>query len=49
MSGVNVGLVQLRKGAGDSVSRWVAENNGTVPTDLAEHVKRIATAAARRS
>ncbi len=43
MSGVNVGALQLRKGAGDSVSRWVTENNGTVPADLAEHVKRIAS------
>ena len=43
MSGVNVGLVQLRKGAGDSVARWVTENNGTVPADLAEHLKRIAS------
>ena len=43
MSGVNVGTLQLRKGAGDTVSRWVSENNGTVPADLAEHVKRIAT------
>ena len=43
MSGVNVGLVQLRKGAGDSVSRWVIENNGRVPAELAEHVTRIAT------
>ena len=43
MSGVNVGALQLRKGAGDSVSRWVTENNGTVPADLAEHVRRIAS------
>jgi potassium-transporting ATPase ATP-binding subunit len=43
MSGVNVGMLQLRKGAGDSVSRWVTDNNGKVPADLAEHVQRIAT------
>ena len=43
MSGVNIGSLQLRKGAGDSVARWVTENNGTVPADLGEHVQRIAT------
>ncbi|HMA03390.1 MAG TPA: potassium-transporting ATPase subunit KdpB, partial [Gemmatimonadaceae bacterium] len=42
MSGVNIGALQLRKGAGDSVSRWVTENNGTVPADLGERVQRIA-------
>jgi K+-transporting ATPase ATPase B chain len=43
MSGVNIGALQLRKGAGDSVSRWVTENGGKVAADLGEHIQRIAT------
>ena len=42
MSGVNMGEVELRKGAGDAVSRWVRENGGSVATDLVAHVERIA-------
>ncbi len=42
MSGVNLGSLHLRKGAADAVARWVAENHGTVPADLAPLVERIA-------
>jgi K+-transporting ATPase ATPase B chain len=42
MSGVNVGDVQLRKGAGDSVAKWVRENGGTIPAELQGQVERIA-------
>ncbi|MDQ2768328.1 MAG: potassium-transporting ATPase subunit KdpB [Gemmatimonadota bacterium] len=44
MSGVNVGTLQLRKGAGDSVARWVRENGGVIPPELQGQVERIATA-----
>jgi K+-transporting ATPase ATPase B chain len=43
MSGVNLaGGGELRKGAGDMVSRWVREHNGTIPPDLPAVVDRIA-------
>ena len=42
MSGVNVDGIELRKGAGDSVARWVRENGGTVPKAIDEIVERIA-------
>ncbi|MDQ2930204.1 MAG: potassium-transporting ATPase subunit KdpB [Gemmatimonadota bacterium] len=42
MSGVNMGAMQLRKGAGDSVAKWVRENGGTIPVELQSHVERIA-------
>jgi potassium-transporting ATPase ATP-binding subunit len=35
---------QIRKGAADSVRRWVEELGGTVPADLAPIVERIASA-----
>jgi K+-transporting ATPase ATPase B chain len=44
MSGVNAGTLELRKGAGDAVSRWVSEHGGTVSCDLADEVRRIARA-----
>ena len=44
MSGVNTGAVQVRKGAGDSVARWVRESNGDVPADMAASVERVARA-----
>lgn len=44
MSGVNTGFAQVRKGAGDAVARWVQELKGTVPTELAGSVERIARA-----
>lgn len=34
MSGLDVGSRQIRKGAGDSVKRWVVEQDGRVPDDL---------------
>ncbi|HSY80688.1 MAG TPA: potassium-transporting ATPase subunit KdpB [Gemmatimonadaceae bacterium] len=43
MSGVNLrGGGALRKGAGDSIGRWVQENNGTIPPELDAAVARIA-------
>ena len=42
MSGVNLGPLHLRKGAGDAVSHWVADNRGMVPPDLGPIVERIA-------
>jgi K+-transporting ATPase ATPase B chain len=42
MSGVNMGTTQLRKGAGDAVSRWVREHGGVVAADLQAQVERIA-------
>jgi K+-transporting ATPase ATPase B chain len=42
MSGVNLGPMHLRKGAGDAVSNWVADNHGIVPPDLGPIVERIA-------
>ncbi|MBC8088809.1 MAG: potassium-transporting ATPase subunit KdpB [Phycisphaerae bacterium] len=44
MSGVNTGSVQVRKGAGDSVARWVRETNGEVPAEMAAGVERVARA-----
>ena len=43
MSGVNLGTRQVRKGAADSVRRWVTDAGGRVPDDLAPIVERIAT------
>ncbi len=42
MSGVDMGTVQLRKGAGDAVTRWVREADGHVPPDLEAIVERVA-------
>jgi K+-transporting ATPase ATPase B chain len=43
MSGVNLASgVQLRKGAGDMIARWVRDNGGTIPTALNADVERIA-------
>jgi K+-transporting ATPase ATPase B chain len=44
MSGVNDGMHQVRKGAADSVSKWVRENGGALPGDLAQAVEQIARA-----
>jgi K+-transporting ATPase ATPase B chain len=41
MSGVDFGGRSIRKGAADSVRRWVLENDGTVPADLDEKVEHI--------
>ena len=42
MSGINAGALQLRKGAGDAISRWVREQGGDLPGGLASVVERIA-------
>ena len=42
MSGVNLGTLHLRKGAADAVARWVRENQGVVPEELAPIVERVA-------
>jgi K+-transporting ATPase ATPase B chain len=44
MSGLDVGPRQIRKGAADSVKRWVTEQGGTVPTDLDAIVERVSRA-----
>jgi potassium-transporting ATPase ATP-binding subunit len=42
MSGIDIAGRRVRKGAADSVRRWVAELGGDVPADLAPIVERIA-------
>ena len=42
MSGINAGTLELRKGASDAVMRWVRDQGGDVPTELAPVVERIA-------
>jgi K+-transporting ATPase ATPase B chain len=44
MSGLDIGARQIRKGAGDSVKRWVHEQGGTVPGDLDAIVERVSRA-----
>jgi K+-transporting ATPase ATPase B chain len=44
MSGLDIGIRKIRKGAGDSVKRWVAEQGGTAPSDLDAIVEGIARA-----
>ena len=44
MSGLDMGERQIRKGAGDSVKRWVVEQGGTTPSDLDEIVERVSRA-----
>jgi K+-transporting ATPase ATPase B chain len=44
MSGVNAGTVQLRKGAGDAIARWVREERGEIPAEMNEIVERVARA-----
>jgi K+-transporting ATPase ATPase B chain len=44
MSGLDIGPRQIRKGAGDSVKRWVTEQGGTVPADLDSIVERVSRA-----
>ena len=43
MSGVDFDGRSIRKGAADSVRRWVEEQGGTVPDALDELVDGIAT------
>jgi K+-transporting ATPase ATPase B chain len=42
MSGVDMGPVKLRKGAGDAIASWVRESNGRIPDELGGIVERIA-------
>jgi potassium-transporting ATPase ATP-binding subunit len=44
MSGLDLDGRQIRKGAADSVKRWVVEQGGTVPDDLDPIVERISRA-----
>jgi K+-transporting ATPase ATPase B chain len=44
MSGINSGALELRKGAGGAIARWVTEHGGLVPPDLAAAVERVARA-----
>jgi K+-transporting ATPase ATPase B chain len=44
MSGLDMGPRQIRKGAAESVKRWVTDQGGTVPSDLDELVDRISRA-----
>jgi K+-transporting ATPase ATPase B chain len=44
MSGLDFEGRQIRKGAADSVKQWVAEQGGTVPTDLDPIVERVSRA-----
>jgi K+-transporting ATPase ATPase B chain len=44
MSGLDIGVRQIRKGAGDSVKRWVTEAGGVVPSDLDAIVERVSRA-----
>ncbi|HWM99506.1 MAG TPA: potassium-transporting ATPase subunit KdpB, partial [Streptosporangiaceae bacterium] len=43
MSGIDLGPRQIRKGAADSVRRWVEDAGGVIPRDLAPVVERIAS------
>jgi len=44
MSGLDLGERQIRKGAADSVKRWVTDLGGTIPDDLDPVVERISRA-----
>jgi K+-transporting ATPase ATPase B chain len=44
MSGLDLGDRQIRKGAADSVKRWVTDLGGTIPDDLDAVVERISRA-----
>ncbi len=44
MSGIDFGGRPIRKGAADSIRRWVEQAGGSVPDDLAPVVERIAQA-----
>ena len=44
MSGLDLGSRQIRKGASDSVKRWVSECGGTLPSDLDAIVERVSRA-----
>ncbi|MGH9020655.1 MAG: potassium-transporting ATPase subunit KdpB [Acidimicrobiales bacterium] len=44
MSGLDMGPRQIRKGAADSVKRWVVDAGGSVPGDLDAIVERVSRA-----
>ena len=44
MSGLDMGARQIRKGAAESVKRWVTEQGGSVPADLDGSVERVSRA-----
>ena len=44
MSGLDMGSRQIRKGAAESMKRWVLEQGGEVPSDLDEIVARVSRA-----
>jgi K+-transporting ATPase ATPase B chain len=44
MSGLDIDGRQIRKGAGESVKRWVVEQGGEVPPDLDAIVERVSRA-----
>ena len=46
MSGLDMGAQRIRKGAGESVKRWVAEQGGTVPPDLDPIVEGVSRSGA---
>ena len=46
MSGIDMGGQQIRKGAAESVKRWVREQGGTVPEDLDPIVERVSRSGA---
>jgi K+-transporting ATPase ATPase B chain len=44
MSGLDMGQRQIRKGASESVKKWVSEQGGTIPGDLDSIVERVSRA-----
>jgi len=44
MSGLDMGERQIRKGAAESVKRWVADQGGAIPSDLDAIVERVSRA-----
>ncbi len=44
MSGLDIGARQIRKGAAESVKRWVGDAGGSVASDLDEIVERVSRA-----
>ena len=44
MSGLDMGQRKIRKGAADTVKRWVTASGGTVPADLDPIVERVSRA-----
>ena len=44
MSGLDIGPRQIRKGAAESVKRWVTDQGGSVPADVDDIVERVSRA-----